>query len=88
MVTAEIPYTVDTGEKLVNETFGPNNIRRRTTGSSERRAMSIEDGRTRGTDRTDRLSKHLAPAKRPSIGGRFVLRRQFPELPSDRAATR
>jgi hypothetical protein len=50
MVTAEIPYTVDTGEKLVNETFGPNNIRRRTTGSSERRAMSIEDGRTRGAE--------------------------------------
>jgi hypothetical protein len=24
---AEIPYTFDTGEKLVNETFGPNNIR-------------------------------------------------------------
>src|SRR6476646_3777758 len=50
MVTAEIPYTVDTGEKRVNETFGPNNIRRRTTGSSERRAMSIEDGRTRGAE--------------------------------------
>ena len=45
MITAEIPYTVDTGEKLVNETFGPNNIRRRTVGASERRPMSVEDGR-------------------------------------------
>jgi hypothetical protein len=42
---AEIPYTVDTGEKLVNETFGPNNIRRRMQGASERRALSISDGR-------------------------------------------
>jgi hypothetical protein len=45
MVTAEIPYTVDTGEKLVNETFGPNNIRRRTSGAWERHSMSVEDGR-------------------------------------------
>ena len=30
---AEIIYTADTGEKLVNETFGPNNIRRRTSGT-------------------------------------------------------
>ena len=30
-VTVNIPYTIDTGEKLVNETFGPNNIRRRKT---------------------------------------------------------
>ncbi len=45
MITAQIPYTVDTGEKLVNETFGPNNIRRRTEGASERRPMAVEDGR-------------------------------------------
>ena len=32
---AEIPYTADTGEKLVNETFGPNNIRRRSSGTIE-----------------------------------------------------
>lgn len=46
MITAQIPYTVDTGEKLVNETFGPNNIRRRRTGGAQDpRPMSIEDGR-------------------------------------------
>jgi hypothetical protein len=45
VTTAQIPYTVDTGEKLVNETFGPNNIRRRTQGASERRPMTIQDGR-------------------------------------------
>jgi hypothetical protein len=45
-VQAEICYTRDTGEKLVNETFGPNNIRRRTTGAEERRRVEIRDGRT------------------------------------------
>ena len=42
---AGIAYTVDTGEKLVNETFGPNNIRRRTSGSQEVFPVRIEDGR-------------------------------------------
>jgi len=42
---AEITYTRDTGEKLVNETFGPNNIRRRTTGAEEPHRMEIADGR-------------------------------------------
>ena len=32
---AGIRYTVPTGDKLVNETFGPNNIRRRTSGAEE-----------------------------------------------------
>ena len=45
MVTAGIPYTVNTGEKLVNETFGPNNIRRRRTGAHELHSMVIRDGR-------------------------------------------
>jgi len=42
---AEITYTVDTGEKLVNETFGPNNIRRRASGMDERRPVDISDAR-------------------------------------------
>ena len=45
MITAEIPYTLDTGEKLVNETFGPNNIRRRKSGSQDMRPMQIHNGR-------------------------------------------
>ena len=45
VVTAEIPYTVNTGEKLVNETFGPNNICRSRTGTHELRPMSIRNGR-------------------------------------------
>lgn len=46
MITAQIPYTIDTGEKLVNETFGPNNIRRRRAGGAQDpRPMAIEDGR-------------------------------------------
>jgi hypothetical protein len=51
-VTVEIPYTVETGENLVNETFGPNNIRRRKTGTHELKAMQIQNGRML----TDRLS--------------------------------
>src|SRR5687767_8890408 len=42
---AAIRYTLDTGEKLVNETFGPNNIRRRVQGADELRTVAIEDGR-------------------------------------------
>jgi hypothetical protein len=44
---AEITYTVDSGEKLANETFGPNNIRRRSSGTEERRAVEIQSGRGR-----------------------------------------
>ena len=43
---AEIRYTADSGEKLVNETFGPNNIRRRSSGSDDRRQVEIRDGRS------------------------------------------
>ena len=42
---AGIRYTVPTGDKLVNETFGPNNIRRRTSGTEEIRAVEVLDGR-------------------------------------------
>jgi hypothetical protein len=42
---ADITYTRDTGEKLVNETFGPNNIRRRTSGTEEARRVDITNGR-------------------------------------------
>jgi hypothetical protein len=44
-LTADIPYTVDTGEKLVNETYGPNNMRRRRTGASDLRKMTVLNGR-------------------------------------------
>jgi hypothetical protein len=46
---AEIPYTADTGEKLVNETFGPNNVRRRSSGTVEWRRVNIRNGRTRAS---------------------------------------
>lgn len=45
MITAHIPYTIDTGETLVNETFGPNNIRRRRSGTLDPQPVSITDGR-------------------------------------------
>jgi hypothetical protein len=48
-ITASIPYTADTGEKLVNETFGPGNIHRRRMGTLDPRPMSIENGRPRAS---------------------------------------
>src|SRR5260221_13113130 len=44
-VTAGLHYTVDTGVKPVNETFGPNNIRRRVSGEHEVRQVIIRNGR-------------------------------------------
>lgn len=44
-VSVDIPYTVDSGDKLVNETFGPNNIRRRKTGEQELKRMLVRNGR-------------------------------------------
>jgi hypothetical protein len=44
---AHISYTADTGEALVNETFGPNNIRRRSSGTQDLRAVEMRNGRAR-----------------------------------------
>ena len=44
-VTVDLPYTMDTGEKLVNETFGPNNIRRSKTGADHMQKMVLRNGR-------------------------------------------
>jgi hypothetical protein len=44
-VTVDIPYTMDAGEKLVNETFGPNNIRRSRTGTDDKKRMTVNNGR-------------------------------------------
>jgi hypothetical protein len=45
-LTVGIPYTVETGEALVNETFGPNNIRRRKSGTHELKQMTVRNGRS------------------------------------------
>jgi hypothetical protein len=44
-VEARISYTADTGETLVNETFGPNNIRRKTSGTAATEKVEIQNGR-------------------------------------------
>jgi hypothetical protein len=44
-VTVEIPYTVPTGETLVNESFGPKNIHGRRTGTVELKKMEVRNGR-------------------------------------------
>ena len=41
----EIPYTLNNGEKLINETFGPTNLSRLKSGSLDPRPMPIENGR-------------------------------------------
>src|SRR6266849_6195602 len=41
-VTAGLHYTVDTGVKPVNETFGPNNIRRRVSGEFDLEITGFE----------------------------------------------
>jgi hypothetical protein len=49
-VIAELAYTIDTGEKPVNETFGPNNIHRREVGLQEKRAVEIRNGRPQAAE--------------------------------------
>lgn len=44
-VTVEIPYTLDNGEVLVNESFGPKNIHGRRTGMVELKTMKLLNGR-------------------------------------------
>jgi len=44
-VTVEIPYTIDNGEVLINESFGPKNIHGRRTGMVERKTMTVLNGR-------------------------------------------
>src|SRR5438270_9328492 len=44
-VSAGLHYTLDTGAKPVNETFGPGNSHRRQSGETEERAVAIHDGR-------------------------------------------
>jgi len=51
-LVVEIPYTVDTGEPLVNETFGPDDISRRRTGTQVPRPMTIHNGRSRASEFT------------------------------------
>lgn len=45
ILPAEIPYVINSGETLVNETYGPNNIRRRRTGTQELKRVDIHNGR-------------------------------------------
>ena len=47
-IAAPITYTVDTGEKLVNETFGHGNIDRLNTGTYANHTVAIEDARRHG----------------------------------------
>jgi len=44
-VTAEITFTIDTGEKPVNETFENGQVIRRRTGATERRQVRIHNAR-------------------------------------------
>ncbi len=70
-VTADITYTVDTGEKLVNETFGPGNVHRRTTGTYERRPMHIRNGRPLARELTLDENGFVLVAHRTAIADFF-----------------
>ncbi|HEX5605970.1 MAG TPA: CmcJ/NvfI family oxidoreductase [Candidatus Binatia bacterium] len=47
-VTVQLPYTVDDGEVLVNESFGPKNIHGRRSGTVELKTMTLLNGRVLG----------------------------------------
>ena len=47
-LTVEIPYTVDTGEALVNESFGPKTIHGRRSGTVELKTIRLLNGRALG----------------------------------------
>src|SRR4051812_17335453 len=44
-VTAELNYTIDTGVKPVNETYGPGELQRRDTGTVDPRQVRVRNGR-------------------------------------------
>jgi hypothetical protein len=44
-IIAAIPYTLDNGEVLVNESFGPKNIHGRRTGTVQLKTMTVLNGR-------------------------------------------
>src|SRR5881392_3197055 len=84
MPAAEIVYTVDTGEKLVNETFGPNNIRRRSSGTHEAKKVTIDDGRRLAAelslDRNGFMLVRHATAMRDFFDAAELKRVYFPEI--------
>jgi len=47
-VNVEIPYTLDNGEVLINESFGPKNIHGRRSGTVELKTMPLLNGRVLG----------------------------------------
>jgi len=47
-VTVQLPYTVDNGEILINESFGPKNIHGRRSGTVELKTMTLLNGRALG----------------------------------------
>jgi hypothetical protein len=44
-ITAQLTYSVDTGVKPLNESYGPGNVLTRNVGETEVRAVRIRDGR-------------------------------------------
>ena len=82
MPAAEIMYTVDTGEKLVNETFGPNNIRRRSTGAQDAKKVTIENGRTAdlSLDRNGFVLVRHPTAMRDFFDAEELKRVYYPEI--------
>jgi hypothetical protein len=80
-LTAGIPYTVDTGEKLVNETFGPNNIRRRNSGTQQLMPMAVRNGRLHtGEISLDKPVSSVEHKPRSAISMRQLESVYYPEV--------
>jgi hypothetical protein len=82
-ITAPITYTVDTGEKLVNETFGPGNIDRLNTGTYVQHDMAIADARGAaepGLDSTGFLLADHATAMRDFLDAEELAAVYYPEI--------
>jgi hypothetical protein len=82
-ITAPITYTVDTGAKLVNETFGHGNIDRLNTGTYVRHDMAIADARGAadlGLDSSGFLLAGHATAMRDFLDAEELAAVYYPEI--------
>ena len=83
-VDAEITFSIDTGEKPVNETFENGQIIRRRTGATERRRISIHDARPLAgelsLDRNGFMLAHHPTAVRDFFDPEQLANLYFPEV--------
>ena len=74
------------GEKLVNETFGPNNIRRRTSGTADLHEMDIADGRALASEFSLEVNGFELVAHRTAVKNFFEIEPRMSKLNTRAAA--